>query len=310
MANQTQTKFNNPILIIVLLLLLIGSNLAWFLQNRKENNKADEKYQVVETELITTYAKLDSISRELNNKIAEIQMLGGKVDTLLQIKAQLEKEKKALLSGKKVSDAKYSELKSNIEGYEVLLQQKDTEIAKLREDNSFLTKEVLALKTDKVAKEDSLRALQLQKGEMSAVIKAAARLKAVNFRVVAVSEKDKKRDGSESKNEFRRRQVEKLEISFNIDENPAAKHGTRTIYMEVKDPDGATIFDNSTVGAASFRYEGKDLFYTSSKEIIFDNTKQLVQFSLVRKGEYKSGTYNVSFYCDASLIGSTQFIIR
>ncbi len=310
MSTPIQSQRNNKAVIIVLVILLIASNAAWFFQGKKENLKAEEKYQTVETELITTYAKLDSISRELNTKIAEIQQLGGKVDTLLQIKSQLEAEKKGLLSGKKVSEAKYTELKSKIEGYEVLLVQKDTEIAKLREDNSFLTKEVLALKNDKVAKEDSLRTLQMQKGEMTAVLKAAARLKAINYKIVAVSEKDKKRDGSETKNEFRRRQVEKLEFSFNIDENPAAKHGTRTIYMEVKDPDGATIFDNTTIGAATFRYENKDLFFTASKEIIFDNTKQLVQFTLVRKGEYKSGTYTATFYCDGAIIGSTQFIIR
>ncbi len=310
MATQTHNAKTNSIVIAILVLLLIGTNLAWFFQSSKASRNAEDKYQTVEAELITTYAKLDSISRELNSKIAQIQQLGGKIDTLLTIQKQLEAEKRALLSGKKISETRYNDLKVKIEGYEAILVQKDNEIAQLRKDNKFLTEEVIALKTDKVAKEDSLRALKQQRGELNVMLQAAARLKAVNFRIAAISEKDKRREGAETKNEFKRRHVEKIEIQFNIDENPVAKPGTRVIYMVISDPEGAVLVDDSIVGAASFKLGDKNLFYTLSKEIIFDNTQQLVSFSFSRKGEFRTGTYNVAFYCEGALMGQTQFVIR
>jgi len=77
---------------------------------------------------------LDSISAQLDAKIAEISALGGQVEELEALKAALQKDKKALMSSKSF-DAK--EYQNKIKSYEAMLLEKDAEIAKLKEENAF-----------------------------------------------------------------------------------------------------------------------------------------------------------------------------
>ena len=97
-------------------------------------------------ELSDTKVKLDSIARSLDAKILEVESLGGSVEELEKIKAELEKDIASLKSSNNFSSRKYND---KIAEYEKFLAAKDEEILKLKEENGLLVSENLTLKTEK-----------------------------------------------------------------------------------------------------------------------------------------------------------------
>ena len=84
---------NKKILIAITILTLVAFNVVQFLINQQKNQLDYEKKESQKTELRFTYAKLDTISKQLDAKIQKIKDLGGSVDSLLEIKNQLERDK-------------------------------------------------------------------------------------------------------------------------------------------------------------------------------------------------------------------------
>lgn len=267
-------------------------------------------------ELLLTNTKLDSISAELDKKIAEITLLGGKVADLEALKAQLEKDKKNLVNSKSVS---IRDFESKIMGYEAALSAKDVEIAKLREENAQLTTEVKTLgsensnlkndvstlKTDKQALADSVYATTVKNKELAEKVTLAAALKAMNVSVNAINSRGKEREGGE----YKAKRVEKVKISFKLSENPLTKRENKVIYMRMLDPQGNCISDMAT-GSGAFNYGGKEMIYTAKQSVTYDNSGQNVDFIYSRGSNYSKGKYNIELYSEGFSIGRGIFEVR
>ena len=90
---------------------------------------------------MVAYSRLDSIGNQMQEKIIEIEQLGGNIDTLQMIKDSLETEKAGLLEFRDRSYKEINRLKSRVEGYRELLVMKDTEISELKKVNESLVVE-------------------------------------------------------------------------------------------------------------------------------------------------------------------------
>ncbi len=90
--NQGQKKDRKSLLLAALAILaLLNVVLIYFFYKEREKNKEQETVIAVKTEeIVATRMKLDSISVQLDAKIAEIQQLGGQVDSLVSLKQQLD----------------------------------------------------------------------------------------------------------------------------------------------------------------------------------------------------------------------------
>jgi hypothetical protein len=79
--------------------------------------------------------------------------------------------------------------------------------------------------------------------------------------------------------------------------------------VRVIDQNGQPIFD-TTKGSGTFILNGKEEFFTSAQEILFDNTGQKLSFTYDKGSEYTAGNYLVEIYTDGYLMGSTRFEVR
>ena len=80
MEQRTDKRNNSRNILLVALLALAALNvlLLYFWFKEKENNKTKDATIAAKTEeVLVTKMKLDSISAQLDQKIAEIQQLGG-----------------------------------------------------------------------------------------------------------------------------------------------------------------------------------------------------------------------------------------
>lgn len=292
---------NKSTIIIILLLIIIAiQGIKWYLDSQEIKEK-EEKITSTEQELASTMQRLDSIRTELNEKIAQVQKLGGDVSDLQKAKAEVEiaLQRKTRATGKEIKA-----LKDKVEGYELLLKTKDSEIEKLKNVNKELLTENKSLKTEKNQLGDSINRLSQSKEELTTKVKIASQLKAENVRIVAVNEKGKERESP-----FKNRQLEKLKVEFNLAENEVAPVEGKKILIRIVDENGQVIFDTAR-GSGTFIYNGKEEFYTAAQEILFDNTKQKLSYLYEKGSDYASGTYTLEIYCDDYKIGSGTFAVK
>ena len=225
-------KKNILIAILVIIVLVVGGGLIY---KFTENTKLEEENALKDKELDQAYYSLDSIGGELDKKILEISQLGGEIDTLVKIRAQLEAEKQDF---RKRAYRQIAGLKDKVEGYQELLLNQDEEIKKLKLINNELNKENTVLKTEKNELNESLRDLKSNTDELDEKIAIASRLRIEGMQILAVTDRGKEREG-----EFRNRNIDHLNIKFNINENKVAPIEGKDIMIKITAPDGNVLFD-------------------------------------------------------------------
>ena len=294
-------KANKAGIIIALLSIVIIIQSVKIYLDFNDKVEITEQKANVEEDLATTLQRLKEIQAELDLKITEVQKLGGDFKDLQKAKAEVDAQLKrnVVRSSKAIK-----ELKDKVEGYEELLKIKDDEIEKLKSANKELYSENRQLKTQKNVLNDSINRLATTKDALASKVAIASQLKAENVSVLAVNSKGKERESP-----FKNRQLEKLKVEFNLAENKVAPIEGKKILIRVVDENGQVIFDMAK-GSGTFMLNNKEEFYTSSQEILFDNTRQKLTFTFDKGSEYPSGNYTVDIYTDGYLMGSVQFIVK
>ena len=298
---QTPRKSNrNAIIIAVLSVVIVVQAIKIYLDS-KEKQTINTDLTSTKQELATTEQRLREISSELDKRIAEITKLGGNVTDLEKAKADIEAE---LNRSRRATGQEIKALKDKVEGYEMLLKNKDEEIEKLKHVNKELLTENTTLKTQKNVLGDSINRLSQSKDELATKVEIASQLKIENFRIVALNDRGKERTSP-----FKSRQVEQLKVEFNIAENNVAPIEGKKIMIRVIDENNQVLFDVAR-GSGTFLINGKEEFYTAAQEILFDNTKQKLSFLYDKGSEYAEGTYNLEVYTDDYMMGSGQFVVK
>jgi myosin heavy subunit len=298
---QTPRKSNRNAIIIALLSVVIVVQAIKIYLDSKEKQTINTDLTSTKQELATTEQRLREISSELDQRIAEITKLGGSVTDLEKAKADIETE---LNRSRRATGQEIKALKDKVEGYEMLLKNKDEEIDKLKSVNKELLTENTTLKTQKNVLGDSINRLSQSKDELATKVEIASQLKLENFRIVALNDRGKERTSP-----FKSRQVEQLKVEFNIAENNVAPIEGKKIMIRVIDENGQVLFDVAR-GSGTFLINGKEEFYTAAQEILFDNTKQKLSFLYDKGSEYAEGTYNLEVYTDDYMMGSGQFVVK
>ncbi|MCU0420609.1 MAG: chromosome segregation protein SMC [Cyclobacteriaceae bacterium] len=297
---EPKKSSKSPVIIALLGAIVIAQS-AWIYFDYKKDVVVQEQKIEVEEELATTMQKLNDISKELDQKIIEIEKLGGDISELQKAKAEIEKEMRR--STQRSSKA-INELKAKVEGYEELLKIKDEEIDQLKAVNKELFTENRTLKTTQNKLSDSINRLSKNKEELATKVAIASQLKAENFVLRAVNNKGKERDSP-----FKNRQIEKLKIEFTLAENKVAPIEGKNILIRIVDENGQVLFDVAR-GSGTFMFNGKEEFYTASQEILFDNTRQKITFFYEKGSDYVPGSYTLEAYADDYLMGSATFEVK
>lgn len=302
--NQESKFSNRKILLIVIGILLLANIVTLFLfyQNNQETEAA---LQSNKQELTETYNKLESISNELDLKIEEIQKLGGDVEELRLIRETLEQEKEQLQNDQRLAQSRYQQISNRVEGYRELLLKKDEEITELKKLNEVLYSENTELKEEQRKLNKTLTSIQSDKRELTEKVEQASRLQAENIKVVGVKENGKAKE----RDRYRNSQIDQMQLTFNLAKNEVAPVEGKDIFIRVLEPDGSVIFDVAK-GSGTFMPDGKEMFYTQKKEILYDKTGQEVSFLYDKDSDYVEGRHTIEIYADDYMIGKTNFEIR
>ena len=316
---EESTQSNGIWKVLVAVLAITSGILGYLLFDSKTaiKNQTEVINQKVE-ELASARVRLDSIGSQLDAKIAQIKVFGGNVESLEAAKRQLESDKIQLKKVNSFSKQKYD---VKIADFVTLLAAKDAELGQLKKENvelvaknkdlfsqnGTLTNENMGLKTSKQQLADSVDDAYRRNRELTAKVTRASALQAQFVQVLALSDKNKERDGGV----YRASKVDKIKVIFQLQPNPIAKQDVKTIFMRVMDPDGAVLYD-SGVGSGNFDMFGKESTYTAKTDVQFVNTGQGVEIIYGRGSaiQYREGHYKIELFSEGFKIGDGSFDIK
>ncbi|MBN8824399.1 MULTISPECIES: hypothetical protein [unclassified Spirosoma] len=313
MEPRPQPRNNSRSYLLVALLVLAALNvllLYFYYQERQDNKTKDATIAAKTEEVLIAKTKLDSISAQLDAKIAEIQQLGGNIDSLMKVKAQLEVDKNELKNVGSFDSKKYDQ---KIRNYQALLAQKDQEIARLKEENGVLSQqnatlaeENTGLKAERQTLSDSVVAVSTKNQELTEKVTIAAALRAENITVDAINKRGKEKDGGT----YKAKRIDKIKVSVRLAPNGLAKQEEKVLYMRILDPSGAVISDLAT-GSGEFTYGGQGMIYTAMQRFNFDNSRQTVDFIYGRGSQrFNEGKHIIEIYCEGFRIGEGEFTVK
>ena len=310
--NQEQKQDRRTLLWSALAILAVLNVvlLYFFYQERSVNDTKDTIIAAKTEEVLTTKLKLDSISNQLDLKIAQIQQLGGRVDSLLVLKRQLENDRQSLKDLNSFSIKKYDE---RIKSYEATLREKDEEIVILKQElekaavlNQELSDQVSGLENERSNLGEQIESANAKNLELEAKVTKASALRAEKIEINAVSIKGKERDGGK----YKSKRIDQIKVNFELAENEIAEQNDKDIYLRVLDPDGAVLSDMAT-GSGSFIFNGRETIFSSKQKINFTNTRQPVTVVYGRGGmPMKEGRYSVELYSEGFKIGQSHFDVK
>jgi FtsZ-binding cell division protein ZapB len=307
---------NSKIAIIVLSLLTAVLGVLYFRSNQTSTDQAAQIEQKV-TEIANTRSSLDSISTQLDAKIAEIKSLGGQVADLEALKVQLEQDKASLKSSNRATIASYE---AKIKEYNAVLTTKDGEIVELKKQNGILTEnnqtlttqnttlntENSGLKNQNQTLSDTLSSVSQRNKELARKVSIGAALKAQNLKVLAVNAKGKETE----RTRLNGKKIEKLKVLFSLATNPITKLESKTVYVRVIDGEGATL-SNEAMGSGRISINGKEVAFTAKQTFEYTNDGQTVAVTYPRGGvAYKPGKYSVELYAEGFQIGTGAFEVK
>lgn len=291
-------KENKIIRILTLVIILIIGGLAFILYK----NNISEKIRIQqEKELDNVYLELDSISNLLGDKILTISQLGGDIDSLLILKENLELEKREFRTR---AYAQINRLQGKVEGYRELLLAQDEEIKRLREVNEQLFEENKEQKIEINNLNSTISNINKSNKKLEEQIEVASRLELLEIEIIGIF-----RNGSQKRNQFRNRSLEKLNINFTLGENDLAKIEVKDLYIILEKPNGEVIYDISN-GSGSFTFEKREMFFTIKEEVLIDKSEKKLSVEYLINDEFNKGTYLVKLYTDEYKIGSGEFLIK
>jgi hypothetical protein len=314
MEQQASNNSNTLKIGVVVLLGALGLLGYLYYGSQTENEDLQKLLTGKVDELSSTKVKLDSISRSLDAKIAEVQALGGSVEELQKIKAQLEEDKKKLKADSNFSSKKYE---GKIKEYETFLAEKEVELQKLREENGILTNQNQMLETEKqtvIAENTGLKStkdslnrtltdVSAKNEDLKQKINVGSALKAVKVTVVALSSRGKERSG-----EVKNKKIDQLKVSYILPSNPLTATNNKDVYLRLLDPNGGVINDMNKGGV--LKYNNQEIGYSMKQAVLYTNNDQAVDMYYKKDQALKSGTYTIELYSEGFKIGTGSFLVK
>ena len=304
---------NNRVLLwVALVLVLLGINGVLFYlnsQKKTENEQLTTQVQATDSKLQEQIKQYEDLKSSYERQSQELQKLGMNNDSLQARISGINADLLRLRSFKagSFSLAQQKEFKQRALNLESQLKKRDEEIAELKKSNENLYTETTTLKERQNKLTDTISTIAKSNQELTSKVSVASRIQADNIHVSILTSKNKEKD--DDKEEFKAKRVDRVKVTFNLSRNDVTPKDTKTIYMRILEPDGAALYNLST-GGGTFTVDGQEAFYTQKQDVVFDNSKQRVEFVYAKGGDYKIGQHTVELYEGGAMMGKTTFTLK
>ncbi|WP_310393562.1 hypothetical protein [Hymenobacter sp.] len=313
--NETpEPRSNNSrvLLWVALVAVLLGINGVLFYLNQQKGDKNEElttEVRAKDSKLQEQIKQYEALKGDFERQSQELQALGLSNDSLEAKIAGVNADLLRLRSFKagSFSIAQQKLFKQRAQNLESQLRKKDDDIAQLKKDNETLYTETTTLKERQNQLSDTISTIARTNQELTDKVGVASRLQSENIKVAIITSKNKEKD--DDQDEFKAKRVEKVKVTCNLARNDVSPKETKAIYLRILEPDGAALYNLST-GGGTFTVEGQEAFYTQKQDVVYDNSKQKLEFVYAKGAEYKKGQHTVELYESGQLMGKAKFTLK
>lgn len=272
-----------------------------------DKNKTKQEKQDLTTQIVNSDSSKNELQRELNDAALRLDVLktsNVKADSLLKTKDKdiqdLKSRVQTIINNKNATAAQLAEarrliaeLKGNIETYTAQIEELKTQNTQLTQEKQQVIQE-----RDIVRKNyDSANQVIKQKED---VIDVGSTLHASNFSIVGLKEK---KNGKEKETTTAKR-VDKLRISFDIDENRITQSGPKDIYVSITSPDGKPVTVDALGSGKFVTRDGIERPFTKKVQINYvQGQKQPVTVEWTQNSGFQTGNYKIEIYNNGFKIG-------
>ncbi|MEO6403891.1 MAG: hypothetical protein ABIY51_03325 [Ferruginibacter sp.] len=274
-----------------------------------DKNKTRETLDQKETVIATTSTQRDELQKELEDAAMRYDMLktsSSKKDSSMTVKDKEIEDKKVriqqLLNKQNATQAELSEAKRLIASLNGDVENYRTQIEVLQGQKIQLVQEkaVVTQQRDKAVKDyDSTTTVIKEKEDL---INVGSTLHASNFSITGINEK-----GSREKETTTAKRVDKLRISFDLDENMIAQSGSKEIFICITDPTGQPV-SVEALGSGTFSTrDGQQKNYTQKLDVNYTQAKrQTVSFDWKQNSNFNTGNYKIEVFNNGFKVGEAS----
>jgi uncharacterized protein YfkK (UPF0435 family) len=250
---------------------------------KKELEDATRLYDMIKTSSANMVHSKDSTiskrDREIADKRKRIQQLLSKINATEKDLA----EARGLIASLNNDIAGYKSQVETLKGEKIVLTQE---------------KNIVIQQRDQVQRDfDSATNVIKQKEE---VIDVATTLHASNFSILGI---DETKSGKEKATSTAKK-VDKLRISFDIDENRVAQSGLKNIFVCITGPDGKPLVAEALGSGKFSTREGEQKNYTQKIDVNYtQGQRQAVSIDWKQNTSFEKGDYKIEVYNNGFKIG-------
>lgn len=272
-----------------------------------DKNKTKQEKQDLTMQIVTSDSAKNELQNELNDAAARLDMLktqNVRADSLISskdkyindLKQQIQKiinDKNATKEDLAKANRLIAELKGNIEVY-------TAQIDSLKLANTQLTQEKEQVTQQRDVATHNYDSAQTVIKARDTVIDIGSTLHASNFNIVGLKE----RSGGKEKATTKAKRVDKLRITFDIDENRITRTGQQDIYVCITAPDGTPVAVDA-LGSGTFTLrDGTQKQFTKKVQINYvQGQKQTVTVEWTQNSAFQTGNYKIEIYNNGFEIG-------
>ena len=311
-APEPRSNNNRVLLWVALVAVLLGINGVLFYLNQQkgtQNEVLTTEIQAKDGKLQEQIKQYEALKADFERQSQELQALGLSNDSLEAKIAGVNSDLLKLRSFKagSFSLAQQNLFKQRAQNLEGQLRKKDDDIASLKKDNETLYTETTTLKQRQNKLADTISTIAKANQELTEKVGVASHLQADNIKIAIITTRNKEK--ADEKDEFKAKRVEKVKITCSLARNDVSPKETKAIYLRILEPDGAALYNLST-GGGTFSVDGQEAFYTQKQDVVYDNSKQKLEFVYAKGAEYKKGQHTVELYESGQLMGKTTFTLK
>ncbi|MEO6329773.1 MAG: hypothetical protein ABIO55_12610 [Ginsengibacter sp.] len=301
---NTNTGNNTRNILVGILVVALLGTWGYIIWDKSKNK--EEKEQLT-TQVVNADSSKNELQRELNEAAMRLDMLkttNSRADSLMKTKDNdiqaLRSRVQTILNKENATAAELAEarglinqLKGNIENYTAEIEKLQGEKIQLTEEKRMVTQERNMVKKNY----DSAQGVIKDKED---VIDIGSTLHASNFSIIGVKERS---NGTE-KETTTAKKVDKLRISFDLDENRITQSGPKDIFVSITAPDGTPIAIQALGSGMFVTREGIERQFTQKVQVDYkQGEKQQVNVEWKPDNSLQTGNYRIEIYNNGFKIG-------
>ena len=272
-----------------------------------DKNKTKETLDQKENVIATTSVQRDELQKELEDAAMRYDMLktsNSKKDSSITAKDKEIEDKKiriqTLITKANASQSELAEarrliasLNTDIEGYKQQVEVLQGEKIQLTQEKALVTKQ-----RDRARKDlDSAETVIKTKDNL---LDVGSTLHVSNFNIVGVNEKGSSKDKPTTK----AKKVDKLRITFDLDENRITPSGTKELYVVITSPDGSPVAVEALGSGTFVTRDGETKPFTKKINVDYvQSQKKTVSFDWKQNSNFQTGNYKIEVFNNGFKVG-------